>query len=249
MPDTEITKFEDEFDADNDGISGRANYVWDVEASSLKLGKYGWKANAPSLRQQLAGAFHGDMGLTTSLFPDENCPDPQLDCQTAFNGGEPEVVDDQLDDVEFYQATLAVPNRRNFRDESVLRGRKLFDELNCIGCHAINQQTGNFPLNQVLEGVTIKPYSDFLLHDMGEGLADNRPDLKATGLEWRTQPLWGIGLISTVNGHTFLLHDGRARNIEEAILWHGGEAEQSKLDFVDLSEEQRKELISFINSL
>ncbi|WP_299437454.1 di-heme oxidoredictase family protein [uncultured Aquimarina sp.] len=249
LPDTEITKFEDEFDADDDGISGKANYVWDVEANSLQLGRYGWKANSPTLKQQITSAFHGDMGLTTSMFPENNCPSPQLDCMQAPNGGEPEVTDTQLENVQFYQANLAVPNRRNFKDESVLKGKKIFEELNCIGCHAINQKTTSFPFSPLLGGIAIKPYSDFLLHDMGEELTDNRSDFKADGREWRTQPLWGIGLIATVNDHTFLLHDGRARNVEEAILWHGGEAGQSKQDFVNLAQEEREQLIDFINSL
>lgn len=249
LPDTEITKFVDESDSDNDGISGKANYVWNFETNTIQLGKYGWKANTPSLKQQIAGAFHGDMGLTTSIFSVTNCPSPQLDCMQAPSGGDPEVTDSQLDDVLFYQASLAVPNRRNFKEESVLRGKVIFEELNCIGCHAINQKTGVFPLNSLLENITIKPYSDFLLHDMGEELADNRPDFLANGREWRTQPLWGIGLIATVNNHTFFMHDGRARNIEEAILWHGGEAETSKQGFKNMSSEKRKQLIDFINSL
>jgi CxxC motif-containing protein (DUF1111 family) len=249
LPDEEITKFEDETDADNDGISGRANYVYNYETNEQDLGKYGWKANAPTLKQQVASALHGDMGLTTSLFSETNCPSPQQDCADATNGGEPEVTDEQLDKILFYQAHLAVPNRRNYTEENVLKGKNLFTSLNCIGCHAINQKTGTDAASEYLENITIKPYSDFLLHDMGEDLADNRPDFLATGAEWRTQPLWGIGLISTVNNHTNLLHDGRAANIEEAILWHGGEAETIKENFKSLSAEDRENLISFVNSL
>jgi CxxC motif-containing protein (DUF1111 family) len=249
LPDSEITKFEDEFDIDNDGISGRANYVYNIETSTQRLGKYGWKANAPTLKIQIVEAFHGDMGLTTTLHPDNNCPSPQNDCVNAPDGGAPEVSDNQLNQVLFYQASLAVPNRRNVKNESVLKGRVLFDELNCIGCHAINQQTGTSSINPIISDITIKPYSDFLLHNMGDALADNRADFRANGNEWRTQPLWGIGLISTVNGHTNLLHDGRARNAEEAILWHGGEAEQSKTDYTNLSANQRQQMLDFINSL
>lgn len=150
----------------------------------------------------------------------------------------------------FYQAHLAVPNRRNYKDENVLKGKALFSSLNCIGCHAINQKTGTEAASDYLKNITIKPYSDFLLHDMGDDLADNRPDYLATGNEWRTQPLWGgIGLISTVNGHTNLMHDGRAANIEEAILWHGGEAEDIRESFKNLSVDDREDLISFVNSL
>ncbi|WP_042506512.1 di-heme oxidoreductase family protein [Algibacter lectus] len=249
LPDEEITKFEDETDSDNDGISGRANYVYNYEINERDLGKYGWKANAPTLKQQVAAALHGDMGLTTSLFSDSNCPSPQQDCADAINGVTPEVTDVQLDKMLFYQAHLAVPNRRNYKDENVLKGKALFSSLNCIGCHAINQKTGTEAASDYLKNITIKPYSDFLLHDMGDDLADNRPDYLATGKEWRTQPLWGIGLISTVNGHTNLMHDGRAANIEEAILWHGGEAENIREDFKNLSVDDRENLISFVNSL
>ncbi|NRD20429.1 c-type cytochrome [Winogradskyella eckloniae] len=249
LPDSEILQFVDEFDSNNDGISGRPNYVYDEEAESDKIGKYGWKANMPTLKQQIAGALSGDMGLTTSLFPETNCPSPQQDCIDAPNGGDPEVTDEQLERILFYQSTLAVPNRRNVTEESVLKGKVLFNELNCIDCHSINQTTGVSDISPLLENVTIKPYSDFLLHDMGDDLADNRPDFDANGNEWRTQPLWGIGLISTVNDHTFLLHDGRARNVEEAILWHGGEAESIKNAFKNLSQEERENVIDFINSL
>ncbi|NQY05249.1 MAG: c-type cytochrome [Flavobacteriaceae bacterium] len=249
LPDDQILQYEDEFDKNGDGISGRPNYVWNPELNKMDLGKYGWKANAPSLKVQIADAFNGDMGLTTTIFNENNCPDLQKECVESPNGGEPEVTDTQLDKVLFYQTSLAVPNRRNFKTESVLRGKMLFNALNCKGCHAINQKTGGFPFNKYLENITIKPYSDFLLHDMGDDLADNRPDFMATGREWRTQPLWGIGLISTVNEHTNFLHDGRARSIEEAILWHGGEAEKSKQEFMKLSVKERKQLIDFVNSL
>ena len=249
LPDSEILRFEDEFDSDNDGISGRANYTYDIESNSQKLGRYGWKANVATLKQQVAGAFHGDMGLTSVLFTENNCPSPQQDCFDAPNGGDLEVTDDQLERVTFYQATLAVPNRRNFEEESVLNGKVLFNELNCINCHAIDLTTDSSEFTSLLDNITIKPYSDFLLHDMGEALADNRSDFLATGQEWRTQPLWGIGLIDAVNNHTFLLHDGRARNIEEAILWHGGEAENSKMAFKNLTSQDRQNVLDFINSL
>ena len=149
----------------------------------------------------------------------------------------------------FYQGVLAVPNRRNAKDPSVLEGKALFNELKCIACHAINMTTAASAINPLLENITIKPYSDFLLHDMGPALADNRPDFLANGNEWRTQPLWGIGLIPTVNGHSFFLHDGRARTVEEAILWHGGEAEASKQEFISLSMNDRNDLLNFINTL
>lgn len=189
------------------------------------------------------------MGLTTPVFTEMDCHDPQIDCQNATNGGSPEVTQKQLDNVLFYQASLSVPNRRNAKNKTVLQGKALFNDLACISYHAINKVTGAIPLNPLLENIQIKPYSDFLLHDMGEDLADNRTDYKANGQEWPTQPLWRIGLIPTVNKHTYFLHDGRARSIEEAILWHGGEAAKSRDRFIDLTAEERKKLITFINSL
>ncbi|WP_034057643.1 di-heme oxidoreductase family protein [Lacinutrix jangbogonensis] len=249
LPDFEIIQFEDINDSDNNGISGRANFVYNYETNTTQLGKYGWKANAPTLKQQVASAFHGDMGLTNSIFMEENCPSPQQDCIDAPNGGSPEVTNDQLDRVLFYQAHLAVPNRRNFKDENVLKGKVLFNTLNCIGCHTINQTTGTTAPSALLKNITIKPYSDFLLHDMGNDLADNRTDFLATGNEWRTQPLWGIGLIPAVNNHSNLLHDGRARTIEEAILWHGGEADAIKQNFKNLPLDERHQVIDFVNSL
>ncbi|WP_438712153.1 di-heme oxidoredictase family protein [Aquimarina muelleri] len=249
LDDASILANADKNDVDGDGISGKPNIVWDAKENTLKLGKYGWKANQPTLELQVAGAFHGDMGLTTSIFQENDCPSVQQNCISAPNGGEPEVTDLQLSRVLFYQRTLGVPVRRNFQDQNVLNGKVLFNNLQCISCHKTNFVAGSSPATPLIEGVTFSPYSDFLLHDMGDALADNRPDFDANGKEWRTQPLWGIGLIETVNNHTFFLHDGRARNIEEAILWHGGEAENSVTQFKNLPKEQREQLIAFINSL
>ncbi|CAA0150464.1 di-heme oxidoreductase family protein [Tenacibaculum maritimum] len=240
----------DEFDLDDDGISGKANYVWDVLKKETVLGRFGWKANAPNLQQQVAGAFSGDMGLTTSLFPNENCPSPQQDCQNAPNGGAPEITDRALKQIMIYSSSLSVPIRRNFKNENVLRGKQLFREMKCASCHIETFTTSDkYPINPTLTNVKIRPYSDFLLHDMGADLADNRPDFLANGKEWRTQPLWGIGMIKEVNGHTFLLHDGRARNIEEAILWHGGEAHKAKESYKKLKRDDRLAVLAFINSL
>lgn len=240
----------DEFDSNNDGISGKANYVWDVVKQQTVLGRFGWKANQPNLKQQVAGAFSGDMGLTTSLFPNQNCPSPQQDCKDAPNGGAPEVTDDALHDIMIYSSSLSVPIRRNYKNDTVLKGKSLFKSMKCNSCHTETFTTSNnYPANKTLQNITIRPFSDFLLHDMGDALADNRPDFKATGKEWRTQPLWGIGLINDVNNHTFLLHDGRARNIEEAILWHDGEAKNSKEKYINLIKEDRTAVLAFINSL
>lgn len=245
----DILANQDEFDTNNDGISGKANFVWNVVTNKHELGKFGWKANQPNLRQQVAAAFFGDMGLTSSLFPDENCPSPQNDCNDAPNGGTPEITDKSLKNTMIYSSSLSVPIRRNFDNPNVLRGKRLFRDMKCNSCHVESFTTSSYPFNPRLENVKIRPFSDFLLHDMGEALADNRPDFKASGREWRTQPLWGIGLFQEVNKHTFLLHDGRARNVQEAILWHGGEAEKSKQAYKQLAKTDRDAVIAFINSL
>lgn len=247
IPESTLLSFADEYDTNNDGISGKANYVWNIETQSHTIGKYGWKANQPTIKQQVAGAFIGDLGITSSLFPNNDCP-TGVNCDDFINGGEPEIPDVNLDRVVIYSSALAVPARRNHDDKNILRGKQLFIDANCTACHIPKIQTGSHEIAAVANQ-TIRPYTDLLLHDMGDGLADNTPDFNANGNEWRTPPLWGIGLIETVNGHTNLLHDGRARNVEEAILWHGGEAENSKLAFTRLNAEERILLIDFINSL
>lgn len=246
----DILANEDELDADGDGVSGRANWVWDEENKTTKIGRFGWKANQPSLRQQIAGAFNGDLGVTSSIFPEENCA-PWFDCDTVPNGddGEHELTDNFLMQSEIYLAALSVPVRRNAKDDNVLKGKLLFAEIGCNNCHIDEFRTSVSPVLSVLNNQTIRPYTDLLLHDMGEGLADNTPDFLANGQEWRTPPLWGIGLIQTVNGHQFLLHDGRARDAEEAILWHGGEGENSKEKYKELCEEDRENLLKFLESL
>lgn len=239
----------DEGDANGDGISGRANYVWDVASQTTKIGKFGWKANQPNLLQQTAGAFVGDMGLTSTLFPNDECTSAQNDCTAAPNGGSPEVTDASMAKILLYTRSLAVPARRDWDEPTVLKGKQLFMESDCGKCHVPKLTTGTHPDIAALSNQTIRPYTDLLLHDMGEGLADGRPDYLATGNEWRTPPLWGIGLFQTVNGHTNYLHDGRARNLEEAILWHGGEAENSKQAYMKLSSSERDAVIQFLNSL
>ncbi|MGJ8744501.1 di-heme oxidoredictase family protein [Polaribacter sp.] len=253
LSEASILANEDINDIDGDGISGKANYVWNVKENKSTIGKFGWKANQPTLEQQVAGAFNGDMGLTTSIFPDENCPQG-VDCSKLNNGNNEgenvEVTDTQMSRIMVYQAAISVPIRRNYKTVDVLEGKVLFNELECAKCHINNFTTGNeYSLLTQLENITIRPYSDFLLHDMGDALADNRADFLANGNEWRTQPLWGLGLIEEVNDHTFLLHDGRARNIEEAILWHGGEAENAKNNFKNLPKKNREQVLKFLNSL
>ncbi|MCW2118966.1 di-heme oxidoredictase family protein [Flavobacterium sp. 7A] len=230
------------------GISGKANYVYDIATKSTKLGRFGWKANQPNIRQQSAAAFSGDMGITTSLFPTENIP-AALNGSAIPNGGKPEISDPNFDKVVFYTSTLAVPARRNYTDATVLAGKKTFETIGCTSCHIPKMTTGSTHVVTALRNQVIRPYTDMLLHDMGDALADNTPDFLATGKEWRTQPLWGIGLISTVNNHTFLMHDGRAKNVEEAILWHGGEADYAKSEYKKLTKTDREALLTFINSL
>ncbi len=248
IDETTLLSLADENDSDNDGISGRPNYVWDVTSGSVKIGRFGWKANQPTVLQQSAGAFSGDMGITSSLFPDENCP-PSVDCSTVPNGGTPEIEDENLTKMALYASTLAVPGRRDWEAQDVLEGKAIFEQINCTGCHTPKITTGAHPSISALSNQTIRPYTDLLLHDMGPDLADGSQDFLATGNEWRTPPLWGIGLFETVNGHTYLLHDGRARNLEEAILWHGGEAENSKNEFKNLPATDREKLLLFLNSL
>jgi CxxC motif-containing protein (DUF1111 family) len=250
VPEAAILEFADENDGNGDGISGRPNYVWDVALQQTVLGRFGWKANQPNLRQQTAGAFNGDIGITSSLFPDDHLTPAQLALYPGLpNGGSPELSDEQLLRVVIYIKTLSVPARRNWEAQEVLLGKAVFKQLNCASCHRPDLLTGNGNSIPALDGQSIHPYTDLLLHDMGDGLADNRPDFLATGNEWRTPPLWGIGMVQTVNGHTNFLHDGRARNLEEAILWHGGEAEASKLAFTKRSKKERQALLTFLESL
>jgi CxxC motif-containing protein (DUF1111 family) len=249
IPEATLLALADPDDADGDGISGRPNYVWDAFNTQMAVGRFGWKANQPHLLQQVASAFNGDIGITTSLRALLDCTPSQRDCLDAPNGGMPEISDDDLLKVVLYSSVLAVPAQRNADDPQVMRGRALFEEAQCSACHTPLLETGIHPLIPQLSHQTIQPYTNLLLHDMGEGLADNRPDFAATGSEWRTPPLWGIGLFETVNGHTNYLHDGRARNLLEAVLWHGGEA-QTSTDFVlGLSLEETDALIAFLQSL
>jgi CxxC motif-containing protein (DUF1111 family) len=249
IAETDILAHADPEDMNRDGISGRANRVWDVQHKRTTAGRFGWKAGQPNVRQQSAGAFNGDIGITSSLFPAQPCTPKQTACRKAPAGGQPEVSDDILDFVTFYARNLAVPVRRKVDDPVVLKGKRLFFEAGCSSCHVPKFTTATLEGFPELSGQVIRPYTDLLLHDMGEGLADGRPEFLANGREWRTQPLWGIGLTQTVNGHTYFLHDGRARNLAEAILWHGGEAEGSKRTFLTMGKAERESLIAFLESL
>ena len=246
IPENAILAYADEADIDGDGISGKPNYVWDVVAQRYTLGRFGWKANQPTLLQQVAAAYNDDMGITTSLFSVENSAGQS---QLTEHSVTPEVSDEILEVVTFYVQTLAVPARRDIDDPQVKQGEQLFAEAQCANCHVPTLRTGVLAGVPSVSNQTIHPYTDLLLHDMGPDLADNRPDFHASGREWRTPPLWGIGLVRRVNGHTNFLHDGRARDLMEAILWHGGEAEASRQAVEQMSKTERDALIAFLESL
>ena len=248
----DILALSDENDNNRDGISGRANQVWDVEKKATVLGRFGLKSNKPTLDMIVAGAFTNDLGITNSLAPNQPCTDRQPSCLKIPNGNDEngiELPDHLLNLVVHFNRDLAPVERRNEKDKEVLAGRELFYKNGCNQCHNPRFVTQKSVQAPHLSEQIIWPYSDFLLHDMGAALADGRPDFLATGNEWRTPPLWGVGLLSRVNGMSVFLHDGRARNIEEAILWHGGEAEIAKTKFVHSSKKDRERLIKFVNSL
>lgn len=246
IPESTILSVADVDDANGDGISGKANYVYDEITGKKVLGRFGLKANVYDALHQVAFAFQQDIGVTNYIAPQESSYG-----QKQFDGldDDPDLPDSILNAVAFYVRTLAVPARRNVTDPDVVAGEKLFTQINCAQCHIPTIQTGiDLTLPQV-SNQRIHPYTDLLLHDMGDGLADGRPDFLATGNEWRTMPLWGIGLFPKTNGIPYYLHDGRARTIEEAILWHGGEAEKAKENFMKLNKQDRDKLIKFLNSL
>ena len=257
IPAADILALQDAEDADGDGISGRAQIVPSVEFGVPMLGRFGLKAGAPTVREQSAGAFSGDMGLSTPLHPAPwgDCTAAQPTCRDAPHGQEPgirdglEVDDQSLDLVTFYARNLGVPERRDVAGAEVLRGKEVFHALNCTGCHTPKHVTHRLDGQPEQSFQLIWPYTDLLLHDMGEGLADNRPEGRATGREWKTPPLWGIGLTEAVSGHTQFLHDGRAQSLLEAILWHGGEAQASRDGVVALPKPDRDALIKFLESL
>ncbi|MEK8025360.1 di-heme oxidoredictase family protein [Pseudaquabacterium rugosum] len=251
-------------------IKGMPNRVWDMYAQREVIGRFGWKANTGSVAHQSAGAFLGDMGITSRLNAREACTAAQTDCLAAAHGGggrtgggvltaaqasaeRPEIDDETLGHVIFYTATLAPPARRRAEDAPVRRGQDLFTQAQCASCHRPSYVTGEPPFPALstpkVAGQRIWPYTDLLLHDMGPDLADGRPDFRASGRQWKTPPLWGIGLMRDVNGHQRLLHDGRANGVLEAILWHGGEAEGAREHVKRLSRADREALVAFVNSL
>ncbi|WP_159913431.1 di-heme oxidoredictase family protein [Pantoea sp. 18069] len=256
IPDAEIEANARAQKAAGGPVRGEVNRVWDAYAQATLIGRFGWKANVATLAHQTAGAFQGDIGITSKNFPEETCTTAQKDCLKAArgaNGKGMEIDDKTLDDVIFYQATLAPPARRNAADPQVVQGQQIFARAQCASCHRPSYVTGQPPFPRLsspaLSGQTIFPYTDLLLHDMGPDLADGRPDFLANGNQWRTPPLWGLGLVPAVNGHSRLLHDGRARNLLEAVLWHGGEAQASRDAVLQLGAQERDALVRFLESL
>ena len=233
IDDATVEALADPDDADGDGISGHINHVWDPVANATVVGRFGWKANAPNLRGQVAGAFAGDIGLSNKVFPETD--------------GQRDVSDDQFDQTVFFASVIAVP-AAGVRTAAAYRGRALFDDFGCTGCHLPTLVTGDHPIAE-LAHQTIHPYTDLLVHDMGDELTDSRRDFEATGREWRTPALWGIGLTQLVQSQATFLHDGRARTLEEAVMWHGGEAMTAREAFRTAAKPDRDALIEFLRTL
>ena len=251
-----IFNLSDPQDEDADGISGKPNIVWSEEAQAMALGRFGHKAGVASINEQNQRAFSADIGISTPLFPDAagDCTKHQTACQSAPHGNSPqyenlEVHSEIIELLLFYTRNLAVPSRRAAKAPEILAGKQLFYDSGCAACHHPSFTTARITQRPEHSGQKIWPYTDLLLHDMGQGLADNSAEGKANGREWRTAPLWGIGLTKIVNGHTRFLHDGRARNLDEAILWHDGEAAGARDRYMALSQERKQRLLDFVRSL
>lgn len=256
IPVTDILANADPFDTDADGISGRPQIVWSLQFDQPMLGRFGHKAGNPAIREQSASAFAGDIGISSPLHLNGwgECTAAQAACREALHGGNPEQDGFEIDDigldlVTFYSQNLAVPARRDVDNPVVLRGREVFHTAQCAACHVPSFLTHRQEGDPATSFQLIWPYTDLLLHDMGEDLADNRPEGRATGREWRTAPLWGISITETVSGHTYFLHDGRARSLLEAVLWHGGEAQAARDAVVAMPPSDRAALIIFLESL
>jgi CxxC motif-containing protein (DUF1111 family) len=243
-----LEQLADPDDADGDGISGRIQWVWNPLTQEVEPGRFGWKAEQPRVRTQVASAFVNDMGITNPVFPDDVCSPTQRGACDAVPA-HVEIEEDNFERVVLYTSLLAVPARRGPDAEEVLRGRELFAQAGCGGCHTPKHVTGEDAEYPEVRGQKIWPFTDLLLHDMGAELADGRPTFGASGTEWRTPPLWGLGLVPKVNGALRLMHDGRARSFEEAIMWHGGEGEGSRESFSSMSQRERDALVAFLRSL
>lgn len=257
IPESDILDWEDPTDADQNGISGKANWVDSHEFPGRKtLGRFGLKAGSPTILSQSASAFSGDIGISNPLYPSPHgeCTNRQPSCLRTAHGatdvhGGFEISKEGLDLVSFYSKNLAVPERRDVNAPTILHGKRLFYDAGCASCHRPKYVTHRLNDQPEQSFQLIWPYTDMLLHDMGDGLADGRPESEASGREWRTPPLWGVGLTQMVSGHTYFLHDGRARNLVEAILWHGGEADTARANFMELDRNDRNALVDFVRSL
>ncbi len=254
IPAADILARADPDDADGDGISGRAALVPSIEHGRPMLGRFGWKGGEATLREQTAAAFSGDIGISTALHPAPwgDCTAAQGACRGARHGTDAngaEIPGDAFDAVVHYVRNLGVPARRAPGDATVLHGKRVFHDTGCAACHTPKHVTARLPDQPRQSFQLIWPFTDLLLHDMGDGLADNRPEGRATGREWKTPPLWGIGLTGQVSGHTQYLHDGRARSLLEAVLWHGGEARAQRDAVVSMPPADRDALIRYLESL
>jgi len=248
IPESTIRSFVDAMDTNGDGITGKVNYVYNAYTGRTELGRFGLKANTATVMTQVANAYQQDMGITTYVDPAESAAG-QTQMDAVHGDSSPELADSLYNYVTYYVRTLGVPARRDVTDPGVKAGEVLFTQINCSGCHRPTIQTGIDETFPQISNQRIHPYTDLLVHDMGPGLADNRPDYLASGSEWRTMPLWGIGLLPLSNGVPYYLHDGRARTLEEAILWHGGEATHAKDSFMALGATERQQIIKFLGSL
>ncbi len=229
---------------------GKENHVWDAVHQQTSVGRFGWKANQPSVEQQVLAAARNDIGITDSAFPTENCPPVQTLCIAAPQSvDQPNLEPLRENGLIVHALGLAVPARRNLDDPVAQHGEQLFGQAGCAGCHIPEMTTGTLQNWPELSGQTIRPFTDLLLHDMGPDLADGRPDYEATGSEWRTPPLWGLGLVQPIDGYLFLIHDGRARGFAEAILWHGGDGAAAREAFRTMVASDRDALVAFLTSL
>ncbi|HTN18231.1 MAG TPA: di-heme oxidoredictase family protein [Chitinophagaceae bacterium] len=248
IPEATIAGFAQANKSNTNGIGGHPNYVYNPATKRTEIGRFGLKANTSSLYVQVASAFQQDMGITNTLFPEESCYG-QSQASAIYQPGKINLPDSALNEVTFYVRSLAVPARRNVSNPVVRSGEAIFRQINCSGCHIPTMHTGVDLAFAQLSNQRIHPYTDLLLHDMGPDLADGYTDYLATGNEWKTPALWGIGLFEKTNGTPYYLHDGRARTLEEAILWHGGEAQNAKAAFMQLGVSERNALIAFLKSL
>ncbi|MEJ6122918.1 hypothetical protein MT390_13705 [Vibrio sp. 2-Bac 85] len=242
VPESVILEYQDINDTDMNGISGRANQQQQC------IGRFGWKAIHCSLDGQIVGALQQDMGLTSTLNPAEPCSDNQGICNIYPSGGDPEVSDKSVQDINDFLTILAVPERRINNHETFLAGRALFNSTGCNACHRETLSTGEVERFPILSNQTFYPYTDLLLHNMGPELSDGAKESGAEADEWRTPPLWGLGLIEGDEKSRFL-HDGRALTIEQAILWHGGESESAKETYSQLTNDEKDALLAFLRAI